>query len=97
MYEFYGQGSTYDELHASTRKNEAKWAPYIPEASFRFIVTAHNHKIPQSRQHAVVESFAYMNLLGRIEMKNPQIVFGCFEECVHLCDIFWCEATTYVV
>ncbi|KAG6896803.1 hypothetical protein C0992_005953 [Termitomyces sp. T32_za158] len=80
VYEFYGQGSTYDELHTSTRKNEAKWASYIPEASFRFIVTAHNHKIPQFRQRTVVESFAYMNLLGRIEMKNPQVVFGCFEE-----------------
>ncbi|KAG6902748.1 hypothetical protein C0995_011896 [Termitomyces sp. Mi166 len=80
VYEFYGQGSTYDELHVSTRINETKWARYIPETSFRFIVTAHNHKIPQSRQRAVIESFAYMNLLGKIEMKNPQIVLGCFEE-----------------
>ncbi|KAG5639118.1 hypothetical protein H0H81_006707 [Sphagnurus paluster] len=80
IYEFYGQGSSYDELHACTRANEARWAHYVPDTSFRFIVTAHNHKIPQSRQRDVVESFAYMALLGKIEMKNPQILFGCFEE-----------------
>ncbi|KAG6831571.1 hypothetical protein H0H87_004790 [Tephrocybe sp. NHM501043] len=80
VYDFYGQGSNYDEVHACTRANEAKWARFVPETSFRFIVTAHNHKIPQSRQRAVVESFAYMDLLGKIDMKHPQILFGCFEE-----------------
>ncbi|KAG6920243.1 hypothetical protein DXG01_005012 [Tephrocybe rancida] len=80
VYEFYGQGSTYEEVHTGTRANETKWARYVPDTSFRFIVTAHNHKIPQSRQKAVVESFAYMGLLGKINMKHPQILFGCFEE-----------------
>ncbi|KAF8070698.1 tRNA guanosine-2'-O-methyltransferase [Lyophyllum atratum] len=80
VYEFYGQGSSYEELHACTRTNHALWARYIPHTSFRFLVTAHNHKIPQSRQHAVVESFSYMGLLGKIDMKNPELLFGCFEE-----------------
>ncbi|KAF5380572.1 hypothetical protein D9615_004652 [Tricholomella constricta] len=82
VYEFYGQGSDYEELHACTRANQARWERYIPDTSFRFLVTAHNHKIPQSRQRDVVESFSYMALLGKIDMKDPEILFGCFEECV---------------
>ncbi|RDB25139.1 tRNA (guanine(10)-N2)-methyltransferase [Hypsizygus marmoreus] len=80
VYEFYGQGSTYEELHASNRKNQARWARYVTDTSFRFIVTAYNHKIPQARQSEVVESFSYMGFLGKIDMKNPEILLGCFEE-----------------
>lgn len=82
VYEFYGRGSDYEELHICTRENQAKWARYVPDTSFRFIVTAYNHKIPQARQREVVESFAYMGFLGKIDMKNPEILLGCFEECV---------------
>ncbi|KAG5647054.1 hypothetical protein DXG03_001424 [Asterophora parasitica] len=80
IYEFYGQGSSYEELHAATRASRARWERFILDTSFRFIVTAHNHKIPQSRQRDVVESFSYMALLGKIDMKSPDILFGCFEE-----------------
>ncbi|KAK0212912.1 tRNA guanosine-2'-O-methyltransferase [Desarmillaria ectypa] len=81
VYEFYGHGSTYEELHLCNRCNRHKWAKYIPDTSFKFLVTAYNHKIPQSRQREIVESFAYMGFLGKIDMKNPDIVLACFEEC----------------
>lgn len=57
------------------------WERYIPETSFKFIVAAYNHKIPQHRQKEVVESFAYMGFMGKIDMKTPEITLGCFEEC----------------
>jgi len=28
-----------------------------------------------------MESFAYMGFLGKIDLKNSEIVLGCFEEC----------------
>ncbi|KAH6913799.1 RNA methylase [Coprinopsis sp. MPI-PUGE-AT-0042] len=82
VYEYYGQGSSYEELHAANRSEETrkKWEGFIPDTSFRFLVTAYNHKIPQKRQKAVIENFAYMGLLGKIDMKNPQETFTCFEE-----------------
>ncbi|ESK96669.1 rna methylase [Moniliophthora roreri MCA 2997] len=80
IYEFYGQGSTYDELHASNRLHRDLWAKYIPDTSFKFSVSAYNHKIPQKRRKEVVESFSYMNFMGKIDMKTPEIVLGCFEE-----------------
>ncbi|KIM45389.1 hypothetical protein M413DRAFT_65987 [Hebeloma cylindrosporum] len=80
VYEFYGQGSTYDELHEANRKSEPLWTRYVEDTSFRFLVTSSQHKIPQSRQRDVIESFAYMGFLGKIEMKNPDILLICFEE-----------------
>jgi tRNA (guanine10-N2)-methyltransferase len=84
VYEFYGQGSSYEELHAANRSegNREKWERFIPDTSFRFLVTAYNHKIPQKRQKSVIENFAYMGLQGKIDMKNPQETFTCFEECM---------------
>ncbi|KAK0485728.1 tRNA guanosine-2'-O-methyltransferase [Armillaria novae-zelandiae] len=80
VYEYYGHGSSYDDLHLCNRRNRDKWAKYIPDTSFKFLVTAYNHKIPQSRQKEIVESFAYMGFLGKIDMKNPDIELACFEE-----------------
>lgn len=80
VYEFYSQGASYEELHRRNRTNEALWSSYIPDTSFKFIVTAYNHKIPHTRQREVVESFSYMGLLGKIDMNDPDIIFGCFEE-----------------
>ncbi|KAJ7593860.1 RNA methylase [Mycena floridula] len=79
VYEFYGQGSSYDELHAQNQANRPLWQRYA-ETSFKFIVSAYNHKIHQSRQREVVESFSYMGFQGKIDLKNPEIILGCFEE-----------------
>ncbi|KAJ3984730.1 tRNA guanosine-2'-O-methyltransferase [Lentinula detonsa] len=80
IYEFYGRGTTYEELHLQNRAKRNLWERYIPETSFKFFVTAYNHKIPQHRQREVVESFSYMDFMGKIDMKNPDITLGCFEE-----------------
>ncbi|KAJ4468135.1 tRNA guanosine-2'-O-methyltransferase [Lentinula aciculospora] len=80
IYEFYGRGSTYEELHLHNRAKRNLWEGYIPETSFKFLVTAYNHKIPRGRQKEVVESFSYMDFRGKIDMKNPEITLGCFEE-----------------
>ncbi|KAF9484434.1 tRNA guanosine-2'-O-methyltransferase [Pholiota conissans] len=80
VYEFYAQGSTYEELHGSNRRNQTLWKRYVENTSFRFLVTSSQHKIPQMRQREVIESFAYMGFLGKIDMKNPEIILTCFEE-----------------
>ncbi|KAF5322273.1 hypothetical protein D9619_001539 [Psilocybe cf. subviscida] len=80
VYEFYAQGSTYEQIHEANRKMEPLWRRYVADTSFRFLVTSSQHKIPQSRQRDVIESFAYMGFLGKIDMKNPEIILTCFEE-----------------
>ncbi|KAF7376102.1 tRNA (Guanine(10)-N2)-methyltransferase [Mycena sanguinolenta] len=80
VYEFYAQGGDYDELHIANKESKHLWSSYIQDTSFKFIVTAYNHKISESRQREIVESFRYMGFLGKIDMKNPEIILGCFEE-----------------
>ncbi|EAU91719.1 RNA methylase [Coprinopsis cinerea okayama7 len=82
VYEYYAQGTTYEQLHAANQLPEAreKWSKYIEDTSFKFIITAYNHTIPQRRQRAVIENFSYMGFLGKIDMKNPEILLTCFEE-----------------
>ncbi|KAJ6609865.1 RNA methylase [Mycena sp. CBHHK59/15] len=82
VYEFYAQGESYEELHAANNMNRQLWSSYAQDTSFKFFVTAYNHKIPESRQRDVVESFDYMGFLGKIDLKNPALTLGCFEECV---------------
>ncbi len=81
VHEFYARGTTYEEVHQQTQDNFALWSHHILDTSFKFKVEAYNHSIPQRRQKEIVESFGFMALLGKIEMKNPDIIFSCFEEC----------------
>ncbi|KAJ3549722.1 hypothetical protein NM688_g5150 [Phlebia brevispora] len=80
VHEFYAKGKTYEEVHEQTRQQSGLWSRHIPDTSFRFNVEGYNHSIPQRRQRDVVESFSFMALLGKIEMKNPDITFSVFEE-----------------
>ncbi|KAJ7132800.1 tRNA guanosine-2'-O-methyltransferase [Mycena crocata] len=82
VYEFYAQGRNYEELHTANNANRDLWLPYAHDTSFKFIVTAYNHKVPESRQRDVVESFGYMGFSGKIDLKSPEITLGCFEEYV---------------
>lgn len=81
IYEFYAQGSTYDELHQANKRVRSFWERYVPDTSFKFTVIGYNHGLSQRRQRDVIESFSYMDFLGKIEMKNPEITLGVFEEC----------------
>ena len=85
IYEFYARGETYDQVHNMNRSNKHLWEKYIPDTSFKFNVTGFNHTIPQRRQRDVIESFSYMDLQGKIDLKNPEITMACFEECKFTC------------
>ncbi|KAJ7262228.1 tRNA guanosine-2'-O-methyltransferase [Mycena haematopus] len=82
VYEFYARGGDYDELHIANEASRHLWSSYAHDTSFKFVVTAYNHKISESRQRKVVESFSYMGFLGKIDLKHPQVTMGCFEECL---------------
>ncbi|KAL1695610.1 hypothetical protein GGG16DRAFT_45197 [Schizophyllum commune] len=81
VHEFYAQGSTYEELHANNRNARPFWEKYVPDTSFKFEISGFNHTIPKARQRDVVESFGYMDMLGKIDLKNPEIVMTVYEEC----------------
>ncbi|KZV63371.1 tRNA guanosine-2'-O-methyltransferase [Peniophora sp. CONT] len=80
IYEFYARGTSYDQLHAANALARSKWEKYVSDTSFKFFINGYNQSIPQRRQREVMEDFSYMEFLGKIDMKTPEVVLGCFEE-----------------
>ena len=80
VHEFYARGATYDEVHARTREISSLWKHFIPYTSFKFLVEGYNRSISQRQQRDIVESFSFMALEGKIEMKDPDETFCVFEE-----------------
>ncbi|KAH7914105.1 tRNA guanosine-2'-O-methyltransferase [Hygrophoropsis aurantiaca] len=80
IYEFYAEGQTYKELHEQNKMAQSRWTQYVEDTSFKFTVDAFNYSIGQRRQREVIESFSYMDFMGKIDMKHPEITLGCFEE-----------------
>ncbi|KAI0268874.1 tRNA guanosine-2'-O-methyltransferase [Gloeopeniophorella convolvens] len=80
VYEFYARGVTYEALHTQNEAARARWEGYIPDTSFKFAVNGYNHSISKARQREVIESFSYMDYRGKIDLVNPEVIMGCFEE-----------------
>jgi tRNA (guanine10-N2)-methyltransferase len=81
VYELYAKGGTYEETHEQNRASRHLWEKYIPNTSFKFVVNGYNHSISKARQRQVIEDFSYMGFLGTIDLLNPEVILGCFEEC----------------
>ena len=79
--EFYATGLNYEDLHERVRANRQQWSRFIQDTSFKFTVTGYNHTIPQKRQRQTIESFSYLGFLGKIDMKSPELIMACYEEC----------------
>ncbi|KAI9840065.1 MAG: hypothetical protein M1819_000258 [Sarea resinae] len=80
IYELWGSGSTYEELHAVVRSTtKSMWAQYR-ECTFRFQVDAYRGKCSSSQQKALIESFGYLGFDGPILMKGFEQEFCIFED-----------------
>ena len=81
VYELYARGCTYEGVHEQNRRSRHLWGKYVPDTSFKFVVNGYNHSISKARQRNVIEDFSYMGFMGRIDLLNPEVTMGCFEEC----------------
>ncbi|KAL5524093.1 hypothetical protein ACEPAG_8266 [Sanghuangporus baumii] len=80
VYELYACGTSYAAVHEQTRHNEHSWSPFVENTSFGFTVSSFNRSIPQHCMKEIVESFAFMDFRGPIDLKNPELSLGVFEE-----------------
>ncbi|KAH9993243.1 tRNA guanosine-2'-O-methyltransferase [Russula vinacea] len=80
VYELYAKGCTYEEMHRQNRASRHLWERYIPNTSFKFVVNGYNHSVSKARQRQVIEDFSYMGFMGTIDLLNPEVTLGCFEE-----------------
>lgn len=82
IWELWGQGATYEELHADVRqRTESRWADYR-DVSFAFRVKGYAGKRSQAVNCEIIQSFAYLGFQGPIRLKNPDEQFIVLEEYV---------------
>lgn len=82
IWELWGQGTTYEELHADVRqRTEPRWADYR-DASFAFRVKGYAGKRSQAVNQEIIRSFSYLGFQGPIRFKNPDEQFIVLEEYV---------------
>ncbi|KAF2735248.1 RNA methylase family protein [Polyplosphaeria fusca] len=80
IYELWGEGSTYDNLHASVRKRSSeKWSLYH-EIPFRFTLDSFRGSRKPADQRGIVDSFSYLGFMGPIRMKEAEVSFKVFED-----------------
>ncbi|KAJ9480264.1 tRNA (guanine(10)-N2)-methyltransferase [Pseudozyma hubeiensis] len=85
IWAHWSHGSTYDELHARNQQESSRalWAPYVEEAdcpSWKAHVFSYSYTISDTRKIDIIQSFSYMDLKGRIQLKNPSMRWGVMEE-----------------
>ncbi|KAK5116010.1 hypothetical protein LTR62_000466 [Meristemomyces frigidus] len=82
IYELWGAGTDYDELHQDVRKRtEHLWDSYR-DVSFRFELDSFHSSRTTEQQREIIETFAYMGFEGPIVMKDPEHQFRVFEDSV---------------
>ncbi|KAH7095595.1 tRNA guanosine-2'-O-methyltransferas-like protein TRM11 [Paraphoma chrysanthemicola] len=79
IYELWGQGATYDQLHESVHTISSRWAQY-EQASFRFTVEGFRGGKSVTEQRDIIDSFSYLSFKGLPRMRNPDVSFRVFED-----------------
>ena len=79
IYELWGQGITFEELHNSVRSRTKQMWEAFTEVSFRFEVDTFGFKYNEPAKRDIIESFAYLGFQGPIRLKNAQELFSVLE------------------
>ncbi|CAG8666166.1 7388_t:CDS:10, partial [Cetraspora pellucida] len=79
IYELWGMGETYDEVHAQVKASPERWSLYIHK-SFKFTVSGFGSTCSSDYQIRMINSFSYLGFKGDINLKNPQVQFGVLED-----------------
>ncbi|KAG5294892.1 RNA methylase [Histoplasma ohiense] len=80
IYEIWGQGQTYEDLHLDiSKRTAARWSDF-KNKSFKFSVDSYAGKRSAEEKTQIIHSFAYMDFQGPIRMTDPDEEFCLFEE-----------------
>ena len=80
IYEIWGQGRDYDELHTDVKARSRHLWHRFQQVSFKFSVDSYGTTHDPAKQRQIIDSFSYLEFKGRIRMKNPEIEFAVLEE-----------------
>ncbi|KIV79338.1 hypothetical protein PV11_06904 [Exophiala sideris] len=80
IYELWGQGGDYHELHADVKmRSQHLWRKF-EHVSFKFSVDSYGSTHDPAEQRQIIDSFTYLDFKGKIKMKNPEAEFAVLEE-----------------
>ncbi|KAL8814064.1 MAG: hypothetical protein Q9223_006687, partial [Gallowayella weberi] len=80
IYELWGNGSNYLELHEDiVRRTSATWHKY-KYSSFKFEIQSYQAKRSLAEQNNLIQSFRYTGFEGPIKLKDPEQTFCIFED-----------------
>lgn len=86
IYEFWGYGTTYEELHADVRARTSHLWEKFRNCSFRFAFDTYMGKRDSKEKTSIIQSFSYLDFQGPIKMNHPDEEFMIFEEYEKLVD-----------
>lgn len=80
IYELWGQGSTYDQLRESVKSTSSAHWPTYSDCTFSFRIERYRGVQASPEQiRSIIESFAFLNFKGKVQIKNPTAQFRIFE------------------
>lgn len=82
IYELWGEGKQYDEVHKQVKNLQERWPKY-KTCSFKFVVSAFGSTVNKARQLEIINSFSYLGFEGPIDMKSPDAQFHVLEDYGH--------------
>lgn len=80
IYEIWGQGRDYDELHIDVKQRSQHLWEMFRHASFKFSFDSYGSTKDPDQQRMIINSFRYLDFRGRIQMKDPEFELSVFEE-----------------
>lgn len=81
IYELWGYGDTFEELHDNIKINSHQLSKPFIESSFKFEnLTFQGGKKSRDEQIKMFDSFSYLSFKGKIRMKNPDQIFTILEK-----------------
>jgi tRNA (guanine10-N2)-methyltransferase len=80
VYEIWGTGSSYTELHGAVKSHSKHLWHIYKDASFKFSLDCFQNTRSMEEQRKIIEEFQYLGFEGPIRMKNPDQDFCIFEE-----------------
>ncbi|KAJ6129702.1 tRNA (guanine(10)-N2)-methyltransferase [Penicillium capsulatum] len=80
IFELWGYGTTYDELHANVQERTRHFWPLYRDVAFAFAVDTFAGKRGQAAKTEIITSFSYLGLEGPIRLKTPEQQFTVMEE-----------------
>ncbi|PWZ01936.1 hypothetical protein BCV70DRAFT_225282 [Testicularia cyperi] len=98
IWAYWSHGGSYQELHGRNQTEPCRklWSPFVEAdqcPSWKAHVFSYSYTISESRKVDIIQSFSYMDLRGRIQLKEPSMRWGVMEEFIpqelwpsHLCD-----------